>query len=163
MAGRANFSDEEWNLLRAIPVLVAGGVSAADPSGLIGTVHEAFSGVKSMMESYQKTSQQEIIAALMAEKSMPTMPDRASLFGEGNKEQQLANFKSAVFGKVQEALTLLGQKASPEEVAAYKQMVSTVAERTANAAKEGGFLGFGGERVSAAEHAFLDQLKGVLG
>jgi hypothetical protein len=64
---------------------------------------------------------------------------------------------------VQEVLTLLGQKASPEEVAAYKQMVSTVAERTANAAKEGGFLGFGGERVSAAEHAFLDQLKGVLG
>jgi hypothetical protein len=162
MAGRTNFSDEEWNSLRAIPVLVAAGVSAADPSGLIGTVHEAFSGVKSMMESYQQSSQLELISALLAEKSMPTMPDRAGLFGDGSKEQKLANFKSAVFGKVQEALTLLGQKASPEEVAAYKQMISTVAEKTANAAKEGGFLGFGGERVSAAEQTFLDQLKGIL-
>jgi hypothetical protein len=103
-----------------------------------------------------------LIGVLLAEKSLPTMPDRAALFGEGSREQQLANFKSAVLGKVQEALSLLGQKATPEEVAAYKQMLATVAERTADAAKEGGFLGFGGKRVSAAEQAFLDQLKSVL-
>ena len=41
-------------------------------------------------------------------------------------------------------------------------MLATVAEKAANASKEGGFLGFGGERVSAGEQAFLDQLKSVL-
>ena len=51
MAGRSVFSDAEWNLLRTAPILVASGVSAADPSGLIGTVKEAFSGMSSMMES----------------------------------------------------------------------------------------------------------------
>jgi hypothetical protein len=37
-----------------------------------------------------------------------------------------------------------------------------VAESAANAAKEGGFMGFGGERVSAAEQGFLDELKAAL-
>ena len=42
-------------------------------------------------------------------------------------------------------------------------MIATVAEETANASKEGGFLGFGGERVSAGEQAFVDQVKAALG
>jgi hypothetical protein len=42
MAGRTNSNDEEWNLLRVTPVLVASGVSISDPSGLIGTAKEAF-------------------------------------------------------------------------------------------------------------------------
>jgi len=162
MSGRTSFSDEEWNLLRTIPVLVAGGVSAADPSGLIGTVKEAFVGMSSMMESYKEGGQLELISGLLADKNMPTMPDREALIGEGSPEQQLENLKTAVLGKVRDALALLGTKATPEEVAAYKQMITTVAEHTANASKEGGFLGFGGVRVSAGEQAFLDQLKSVL-
>ena len=41
-------------------------------------------------------------------------------------------------------------------------MMASVAEHVANAAKEGSFFGFGGERVSAGEKAFLDELKAVL-
>jgi hypothetical protein len=162
MAGRTNFSDEEWNLLRVVPILVASGVSAADPSGLIGTVKEAFVGVSSMMESYKEGGQLELISGLLADKNMPTMPDRKALLGEGSPEQQLENLKTAVLGKVREALALLGTKASPEEVAAYKKMIATVAEETAKASKEGGFLGFGGERVSAGEQSFIDQVKALL-
>lgn len=162
MAGRTNFSDEEWNLLRTAPMLVASGVTVADPSGLIGTVKEAFSGMSGMMESYKQGAQLELIGALLADKNMPTIPDRAALLGEGSVEQQFENLKTAVLGKVRDALTLLGTKASPEEVAAYKKMLATVAEKAADAAKEGGFLGFGGERVSAGEQAFLGQLKSVL-
>ena len=93
---------------------------------------------------------------------MPTMPDRGALLGEGSREQQFDNLKAAVLGKVREALALLGTKATPEELASYKQMIVMVAEKTAKASKEGGFLGFGGERVSAGEQAFLDQVKSLL-
>jgi hypothetical protein len=41
-------------------------------------------------------------------------------------------------------------------------MLGGIAERIANASKEGGFLGFGGERVSEGERQFLDRLKGLL-
>jgi hypothetical protein len=162
MAGRTSFTDDEWNLLRAAPVLVASGVSISDPSGLIGSIKEAFYGMSSMMESYKQSGQLELITALMADKSMPAMPDRGMLLGEGSREQQAEHLKNAVFEKVREALALLGTKASPDEVAAYKKMIVTVAEETANASKEGGFLGFGGERVSAGEQAFVDQVKALL-
>jgi hypothetical protein len=137
-------------------------VSISDPSGLIGSIKEAFYGMSSMMESYKQSGQLELITALMADKSMPAMPDRGMLLGEGSREQQAEHLKSAVFEKVREALALLGTKASPDEVAAYKKMIVTVAEETANASKEGGFLGFGGERVSAGEQAFVDQVKALL-
>ena len=162
MAGRANFSDEEWNLLRAAPVLVASGMSVSDPSGLIGSIKEAYYGMSSMMESYKQSGQLELINALLADKNMPAMPDRGTLLGEGSREQQFDNLKAAVLGKVREALALLGTKASPEEVASYKKMIATVAEETAKASKEGGFLGFGGERVSDGEQSFLDQANSLL-
>jgi hypothetical protein len=41
-------------------------------------------------------------------------------------------------------------------------MIATVAENAANASKEGGFLGFGGDRVGAGEQAFLEQVKSIL-
>ena len=45
MATQATFTTEEWALLRILPSLVAGGVSAADPSGIFGTVKEAAAGM----------------------------------------------------------------------------------------------------------------------
>jgi hypothetical protein len=56
----------------------------------------------------------------------------------------------------------LSRKATPDEVQAYKQMVMGVAEKAASASKEGGFLGFGGVRVSDAEQSFLNEVKGAL-
>ena len=110
MAGRANFSDEEWNLIRLAPVLVASGVSISDPSGLIGTVKEAFYGMSSMMESYKHGTQLELIGALLADTSRPTMPDRGTLLGEGSKEQQFENLKTAVLAKLRRPWPCWGRK-----------------------------------------------------
>jgi hypothetical protein len=162
MAGRTNFSDVEWNLIRFAPVLVASGVSISDPSGLIGSLKEAYYGMTSIMESYKQSGQLELIGALLADKNMPAMPDLGPMLGEGTKEQQFGNLKNAVLGKVRDALALVSAKASPEEFAIYKQMIAKVAEETAKASTEGGFLGFGGERVSAGEQAFIDQVKALL-
>ena len=93
----------------------------------------------SMMESYQQSAQLELINALLADKNMPTMPDRGALFGEGSKEQQFGNLKNAVLGKVRDALALVSAKASPEELAAYKQMIVTVAEETVQGRRFPGF------------------------
>ena len=91
-------------------------MSVSDPSGLIGSIKEAFYGMSSMMESYKQSGQLELINALLADKNMPTMPDRGALLGEGSREQQFDNLKAAVLGKVREALALLGTKATPEGV-----------------------------------------------
>ena len=99
---------------------------------------------------------------MLADKSMPGMPDPKTLFGEGNREQQMVNLKSAVLARIREAANLVSRKATPEEAKAYKQMIMSVAEKAANASKEGGFLGFGGVRVSNAEQSFLNEVKAAL-
>jgi hypothetical protein len=162
MATKEAFSAEEWNLIRMTPVLIMTGVAASDPGGLIGAFKEAYGGVSSMMEVLKGSSGLELMGALLAEKSMPTMPDKKQMLGEGSAEQQSANFKNAVMGYVKQALALVKTKGTPEEAAAYGKMMAGVAERVANAAKEGTFFGFGGERVSAGEKAFLDELNATL-
>jgi len=67
-----------------------------------------------------------------------------------------------VLVRIGEAANLLSRKATPDEVKAYKQMILNVAEKAANASKEGGFLGFGGVQVSNAEQSFLNEVKDAL-
>ena len=61
---------------------------------------------------------------------------------------------------VREALALLEQKATPEEVEACRNFLLKVAETVARAHKEGGFLGIGGKEVSESEQAALDEITG---
>jgi hypothetical protein len=58
---------------------------------------------------------------------------------------------------------LLASKSSAEEAAEYKQWALSVAEKVAMASSEGGFLGFGGERLSAGEKQLLGELQAALG
>jgi len=161
MTQKTAFSPEEWTLLRIVPSLVSGGVSAADPGGLIGAFKEATAGMRAMYESLQQ-SNIELMKSLFEDQSRPAVPDPKALLGEGSREQRIANFKSAVTAQIDRAMSLLDQKALPDEVLAYKQMLMQVAERAANAAKEGGFLGFGGVKVSEAEQTFLNELSRML-
>lgn len=161
MTHKAAFTPEEWTQLRILPSLVSGGVSAADPGGLIGAFKEATAGMKAMYESLQQ-SNIELMKALFEDHSRPDMPDPKALLGEGARDQQIANFKAAVGAQIDQAMKLLDQKALPAEALAYKQMLMQVAERAANAAKEGGFLGFGGVKVSEAEQSYLNELGKML-
>ncbi len=159
MATKDTFTAEEWTLLRIAPSLVGAGVSASDPSGIFGALKEAAAGTSEMIEALRQGSKLELFGAMLADKSFPGMPDMRAMVGEGNREQQMANLKAAVLERVREAVKLVEGKATPEEARAYKQMVMTVAEKAANAAKEGGFLGFGGVRVSSAEQSFINEVK----
>ena len=58
---------------------------------------------------------------------------------------------------------LVTQKATPEEAAAFREWLLDAAKRAAEAAKEGGFMGFKAERVSEGEQRMLDKLGEVLG
>ena len=50
MAKQDAFTPEEWTQLRLAPSLVAGGVAAADPSGIFASIKEAASGAQVFAE-----------------------------------------------------------------------------------------------------------------
>ena len=46
---------------------------------------------------------------------------------------------------------------------AFRAWLVATAQAAADAAKEGGFMGFGGEQVSAGEQQMLDQVRAAIG
>jgi hypothetical protein len=163
MANRDTFTSDEWTLIRLAPSLVSGGIAAADPSGIFASIKEAAAGAQGMAEAFKAHSDLPLFAALAADGSIPGMPDPKTLLGDGPREQQLQNFKNAVLERAKEAVEVVAHKASSAEAGAYKTMLVDVAQKAANASKEGGFLGFGGVRVSDKEQAFITEVKQAVG
>jgi len=162
MAKQDTFTTDEWTLLRLTPALVASGVTAADPSGIFSSIKESVAGAKGVAEAFNANTGLELFAALAADRSIPGMPDPKSLVGDGSSEQQMESLKNAVLERVRSAVALVNGKATAAEAEAYRQMLVSVAEQAANASKEGGFLGFGGVRVSDKEHAFITEMKAAV-
>jgi hypothetical protein len=83
-------------------------------------------------------------------------PERPKASG---KPEEVAQ---AMIDTIMADVAIVEQKA-PAEVDAYKSWLMAIAVQVANASKEGGFLGFGGTRVSGGEQAALERLATTLG
>ena len=70
---------------------------------------------------------------------------------------------TALYPDALRALSALLDAKAPADAAAYKTWLSHVANAVAEAAPEGGFLGFGGTQVSEAEKASVAQIAAALG
>jgi len=163
MSDRTTFTDAEWTLLRVAPSFVSVGVAAADPSGLFASIHEALAGARAATESLNAKRDVALFSALAADTSVPKLPDIEALLGAGPEEVRMQNFKDVALERIRASIDLLQRKAAPNELDAYRQLLLRVAADAANAAKEGGFLGIGGVRVSAKERAFIDQVRAAAG
>ena len=69
--------------------------------------------------------------------------------------------KDKAIAGLRQVAALLDAKA-PSDAAAFKTWLQTIGQHVAEAASEGGFLGFGGVQVSDAEKATLDQISSAL-
>jgi hypothetical protein len=162
MSNKESYTSDEWSLLRSTPTFVSAGVAAADPGGIIGALKEATAGARAFAEYGTKHADSEFFAALAGDRSFPAMPDPQSLLGQGDPAAQATNFQHAVLQRAKDALGVVVHKGTPQEAAGYRDLLIAVAESVANASTEGGFLGFGGVRVSAKEESFLSALTAAL-
>jgi len=163
MTDRNAFTTDEWTLLRVTPSFVAVGVVAADASGLFASLKETLAGANEVGAALDANSDLELFRALAADRSTPAVPDVERLLGDGSKDVQLQNFKTAALERVSATVGILNRKATPTEADAYRRLLARVAQRAADAAKEGGFLGIGGVRVSDKERAFIDLVSNAAG
>ncbi|MFO1050194.1 MAG: hypothetical protein U1E52_20125, partial [Geminicoccaceae bacterium] len=75
---------------------------------------------------------------------------------------QPGEIKAKALAGLKEVAGLLAAKA-PGDAAAFKAWLGQVGQAVADAASEGGFLGFGGVQVSEAEKATLAEIATALG
>ncbi|GAA0498534.1 hypothetical protein [Deinococcus depolymerans] len=160
MSIKDNFTPDEWFKVMTGPGRAGAAVVAASPSGLTGLVAEARALSDALRAAVSADTRTPLLEAIAAD-LLGTAPDPAVM----PHQERARNMQEALeqsLENVRQAAWLVSAKASPEDSAAYRQMLLSVAERTANAAKEGGFLGFGGELVNDRERAVLDDLRRVL-
>jgi hypothetical protein len=73
------------------------------------------------------------------------------------------NAREEVLDELRAVNALLLAKATPDEVEQFREWLKAASQRAALAAKEGGFLGIGGELVSEREQQMLDTLGEIFG
>jgi hypothetical protein len=81
----------------------------------------------------------------------------------GSFRPDRARAREQILDELRAVNALLVQKTTPEETQAFRDWLRAAAQGAALAAKEGGFLGFGGERVSEDEQQMLEQLGAIFG
>jgi hypothetical protein len=164
MATKADFTQEEWATVRDTPYLAAMAVTVAGASGILGTLKEAFSATSSLVEGMR--SQSDLIRSLSAREEIQAAQETVRSLVQPGPGADLAALKtkleSLVTERVRAAVVVLSKKGNSQDVAAYRDFVKGVGDRVSQAAKEGGFLGFGGERVSEGEKTMLAALDRAL-
>jgi hypothetical protein len=124
MTGKADFTDEEWTLLREAPTSAGMLVIQADRGG---TFRETFSMAKAYSEARKQHGASQLLDDIVSEKPQVDR-SRAS-----SQEELRAN----LLQHIRDASALLGAKATPEELAEYRGFVMKVANRVAEAHREG--------------------------
>lgn len=159
---REGFTHEDWALVMQGPLVAAYAITAADPSGLVGRVQEATAAARAIQDAEGPTEQHDLVSHVVrGYRSSDTQKEIGSAIAEMARGKRHDEATEAAL----ERLRRIGwavEDAAPDEAAAYKDWLREVARRVAEAAKEGGFLGIGGEAVSAAETRTLADIDAAL-
>ena len=150
MTRKADFNAEEWSVVVEGPVFAGMRVVGADRGG---TIRESMAMGRVYKEARETQGESELLDALV--NSPPSIDPSRAKSGE--------DVAAVVAERLRDAMRIVEEKATPEEVDAYKRFVMSVAQAAASAHKEGGFLGIGGKEISDAENQALDEISTTLG
>ncbi len=162
MANKDSFTLEEWKSVMASPMLASMAVTLADPSGIWGMIQEGMANARALIDAKSDAEANELIKALGSEfqtsegRGLAQEKLKSELTGKSPVE-----IKAQVLEQLGEAARILDAKA-PEDAAVFKAWLEGVAHKVSEAASEGGFLGFGGVKVSDAEKASISDVSRAL-
>jgi hypothetical protein len=154
MTSKQDFTDQEWTRIRRAPLVAGVAISLADPGGPIEVAKES---VASLRSATLPPSQEELLASVALDVQASAQ----------HRQNPLGDFRPRSGQQVLEELRgvneLVTAKGTPQEAAAFRRWLLVAAQAAADAAKEGGFMGFGAEQVSAGEQRMLEQVRAALG
>ena len=157
MTTKSDFPDEEWSRIVRAPFVAGMAITLADPGGPIEAAKETMGTLKA---ATSPPSREELLAdvaldiqALTQARTNPLKGYKLDK-GEAPGEQVVEELRSVH--------AIVAARATPEEAAAFGTWLVATAQAAADAAKDGGFMGFGAEQVSAREQAMLDQVRAAV-
>jgi hypothetical protein len=159
MTSKTDFSEDEWTRLKRAPFVAGMAISLADPGGPIELVKETAATLKTVRDAGESGGRGELVDAV-AQEVVGEARERKNPLHDFKPKGALAG--QQILEELTEVNRIVSAKAAPEEADAYRDWLRAAAQEAANAAKEGGFMGFRAERVSEGEQRMLDKLGEVL-
>ncbi|HYG82574.1 MAG TPA: hypothetical protein VD861_19415 [Pyrinomonadaceae bacterium] len=154
MSVKDKFTPEEWKRLLGAPMLASYAVAGAAPSKQDDFIKEMAAVADGIIEGERRARKESLLDAVVAEIIANAEDEQ-----RGQTEKlSLDGARARALDTCRAAARAAEAKASPEEAYEYKRWVLVVAEKVAAAAKEGGLFGFGGEQVSGAEVATINEI-----
>ncbi len=152
---KTDFTEDEWTRVVRAPMVAGMAISLADPGGPIEATKETMATVRA---ATNPPSREQLLAEVALELGADIQQHHNPLkgfkpSGEGKSAGEL------VLEEIRAVAGIVSAKATPEEAAAFGTWLVAAAQAAANAAKEGGFMGFHAVRVSEREQAMLDQIQ----
>jgi hypothetical protein len=145
MTSKADFTVEEWKLILEGPPSAGLIVVTAQRGGML---RETMAIGKAYAEARREHGESELLDEIVAAK-----PER-----DHTRYHSVEALKQAGLQHLRDAVELLEQKATAQEVEDYRRFVLTLADKVAGAHREEG-----GESVSAAERTAIEEIRGSLG
>ena len=159
MSPKDDFTPHEWATLIKAPMMVSYAVMGAAPSGGIGMVKEMKAVADSIVDSGEHAPAGSLIQTVVNDIKMNATDE-----SHGSKETIPAGeIKGRAIELCRDVAQILQSKTTSEEAHGYKLWLLSVGKSVAEAAKEGGFLIFGGTQVSDSETEALTEVASALG
>jgi hypothetical protein len=162
MATKTDFTAEEWGQVLGSVMMAGMAVTLADPSGLIGLTKEGLASGSALVAAKSDPKANALIKSVVSD--FETSEGRAAARGMVKSKlagKQASEMKGIILEALGQSAALVDTKA-PDDAAGFKAWLRQMSEQVANAASEGGFMGFGGVRVSEAEKATLEEISEAL-
>jgi hypothetical protein len=158
MSIQTDFTDSEWETVRRAPMVAAMGITFADPGGPIEVLKETSAVLKFVTA---ESAAREDLVGEIARDLRALAQQRKNPLGDFKPRGALAT--KDILDELTRAATIVAEKGTPEEAEAFRAWLLECAKRAAEAAKEGGFMGFNAVRVSEGEERMLTELASTLG
>jgi len=159
MSTKSDFTEDEWTTLVRSPIVAGMAITLADPGGPIEVVKETSAALSFATGS--SSEQRDDLVGEIAREMRALVEERKNPAGDFKPRGAMAG--KEIVDEISRANEIVSAKANPVEAAAFREWIMECAQRAADAAKEGGFMGFRAERVSQGEKDMLAQLGSALG
>src|SRR3954451_5922204 len=160
MTSKEDFTDDEWTRLKRAPFVAGMAISLADPGGPIEAFKETSATLKAVLAAAEGADHGTLVGDIAREAAGDARQHKNPL--GGFKPTGGATAGVEILDELRGVGRLVAEKSSPEDAAGVRAWLLSVAQASADAAKEGGFMGFHAERVSQGEQRMLDSLEEAL-
>jgi hypothetical protein len=161
MTTRADFTDEEWTKVSAVPGLVLVAACLSD-GHMMPSVRELKAGSEALAQGIDAHPDNAILQEWKTgAKQGAEAAKQEAKPEEGEKVENVAQAVDSIVADLEPGLELLRAKVTPEEFSQIGEVLNATAKAVVERLGDG-FWGSGKEKVDATEQQFIDRLAALL-